>query len=226
VSRDFENLGGYTPPNWQRTTGDEAMARIAETQLSEMLEDHDEFIETGKVANPYRLAVVGDETQIFDPVVFTKKDKIHVGKHCRIDGFVKIEGGELVSIGDYVHIASFAHINVGGGATRIGYKCAVASHAVLVSGGNRSNGLSMSAAAPIEDQVLKPGVIVLDDFAVVLVGAVVLPNVTISQGAVVGAGSFVKAGTFIPPWEIWGGNPARFLMKRELRHDMAVRWSK
>lgn len=201
-------------------------ARRSATELANMLQDHDEFIETGKVLNPYRLAIVGDETQIFDPVVFTKKNHINVGRHCRIDGFVKIEGGELVTIGDYVHIASFAHINVGGGTTSIGYKCAIASHAVLISGGNRSDGLSMSAAAPIEDQVLKPGVIVMDDFSAVLVGAIILPNVTISQGSVVGAGSVVTANTFIPPWEIWGGNPAKFLKKRELRHDMAERWSK
>jgi acetyltransferase-like isoleucine patch superfamily enzyme len=203
------------------TTG-EGAAR----QLTEMLQDHDEFIETGKVQNPHRLAYQGEDTQVFDPVVFTKKDHIYIGKNCRIDGFTKIEGGVGVTIGDYVHIASFTHINVGGGRTRIGYKCAVASHAVLVSGGNRPDGLSISAVAPLEDQVLKPGEIVMDDFSAVYVGAIVLPNVTLSQGAVVAAGSLVKAGTFIPPWQIWGGNPARFLMNRELRHDMAERWSK
>lgn len=195
-------------------------------KLAQMLTDHDEFIETGKVQNPYRLLAQGEDTQIFDPVVFTKKERICVGKNCRIDGFVKIEGGEQVIISDYVHIASFAHINVGGGKTRIGYKCAVASHAVLVSGGNRPDGLSISAVAPIEDQVLSPGEIVMDDFSAVYVGAILLPNVTLCQGAVVAAGSLVRAGTFIPPWEIWGGNPARFLKKRELRPDMHERWSK
>jgi acetyltransferase-like isoleucine patch superfamily enzyme len=212
--------------NWQRATEDREMIRIGQSSveaLAQSLLDHEEFIETGKVQNPYRLGFQGEDTIVFDPVVFTKKQNICVGKNCRIDGFVKIEGGESVTIGDYVHIASFSHINVGGGKTRIGLKCAVASHAILVSGGNRPDGLSISAVAPIEDQSLKSGEIVMDDYSAVYVGAIILPNVTLSQGAVVAAGSLVMPGTFIPPWEIWGGNPARKLKDRTLPMHMIDR---
>jgi acetyltransferase-like isoleucine patch superfamily enzyme len=195
-------------------------------RLAQMLTDHDEFIETGKVQNPYRVAFQGNDTQIFDPVVFTKKENIYIGGHCRIDGFVKIEGGECVTIGDYVHIASFAHINIGGGKTQIGYKAAIASGAKIISGGNRSDGLSMSAVAPREDQVLKSSVVVIDDYAAILVGAIVLPGVTVSQGGVIGAGSVVTSGTFIPPWEIWAGNPARKIGERKISDAMSARWRK
>jgi acetyltransferase-like isoleucine patch superfamily enzyme len=196
---------------------------VAATQLADMLQQHDEFIETGKVQNPYHLAFQGEDTQVFDPVVFTKKENIYIGAHCRIDGFVKIEGGESVTIDEYVHVASFAHINIGGGRTQIGYKAAIASGAKIISGGNRSDGLSMSASAPIEDQVLRSGVVVIDDYGAVLVGAIVLPNVTISQGAVVGAGAVVVANTFIPPWEIWAGNPARKIGERKIQPSMYER---
>ena len=39
--------------------------------------------------------------------------------------------------------------------------------------------------------------------------AVVLDGAVVGQGAVVAAGAVVLAGTKIPPYEIWGGIPAR-----------------
>jgi UDP-2-acetamido-3-amino-2,3-dideoxy-glucuronate N-acetyltransferase len=44
-------------------------------------------------------------------------------------------------------------------------------------------------------------------------GAVILPGVTIGEGALVGAGSVVTKD--VPAFEIWAGNPAKFLRKRE-----------
>ncbi len=42
---------------------------------------------------------------------------------------------------------------------------------------------------------------------------IVVKPVTIGEGAIVGAGSVVTKD--IPDWEIWAGNPARFIRKRE-----------
>lgn len=42
--------------------------------------------------------------------------------------------------------------------------------------------------------------------------AVIIGGVTISDGAVIGAGSIVTKD--VGPYEIWGGNPARFIRKR------------
>ena len=41
---------------------------------------------------------------------------------------------------------------------------------------------------------------------------IVCSNVTIGEGAIVGAGSVVTKD--IPPYEVWGGNPAHFIKKR------------
>lgn len=41
---------------------------------------------------------------------------------------------------------------------------------------------------------------------------IILPGVHVGDGAVIGAGAVVTKN--IPPYEIWGGNPARFLKSR------------
>lgn len=46
-------------------------------------------------------------------------------------------------------------------------------------------------------------------------GAMILPGVTIGDGAVVAAGAVVTKD--VEPWTVVGGNPARFIKKRELR---------
>jgi carbonic anhydrase/acetyltransferase-like protein (isoleucine patch superfamily) len=47
--------------------------------------------------------------------------------------------------------------------------------------------------------------------------SIVLPGVTIGEGAVVGAGSVVTKD--VEPWTVVGGNPAKFIKKRELKND-------
>ncbi len=56
--------------------------------------------------------------------------------------------------------------------------------------------------------------IIIDDYAWVAAEAFIGPGVKISQGAVVGA----RAAVFkdIEPWTVVGGNPAKFIKKREI----------
>ena len=48
-------------------------------------------------------------------------------------------------------------------------------------------------------------------------GAMILPGVTIGDGAVVAAGAVVTKD--VEPWTVVGGNPAKFIKKREFRVD-------
>lgn len=154
------------------------------------------------------------EPEYNEPIVWLKRERIRVGQGSRIDSFTKLEGGEGLEIGRHVHIASLAHINVGGGRTIIGDYCAVASGGKIVSGGNRPSGVSMSASAPKELQVIERGVVELKPYAAVLTNATVLPGVTLHEGALLASGGVATRD--IPAWEIWGGVPARFLCKREV----------
>lgn len=56
--------------------------------------------------------------------------------------------------------------------------------------------------------------IVIKDQAWVAAEAFIMPGITIGQGAVVGARAVVTKN--VEPWTVVGGNPARFIKKREI----------
>ena len=57
------------------------------------------------------------------------------------------------------------------------------------------------------------GKVIIKKKAYIGANTVICKPVTIGEGAVVGASSVVTKD--IPPYEIWAGNPARFIRKRE-----------
>lgn len=61
-----------------------------------------------------------------------------------------------------------------------------------------------------QDFVGKP--IIIEDDVWLGTHVVILPGVTIGQGAIVAAGSVVNRN--IPPYQIWGGAPAKFIKDR------------
>ena len=158
---------------------------------------------------------IHETTEVFDPVVMTKADVITIGPHSRIDSFVKLEGGKRLEIGKHVHIASFAHIGIGGGETILEDYSAVASGGKIISGSNSPEGISMSAAAPPEMQVVKTNKTVLSRYSIVFTNATVMPGVTIGEGAVLAAGAVATKD--VPAWEIWAGVPARKIGERKVK---------
>jgi len=149
---------------------------------------------------------------IYELCVILRRERIRIGAGARIDSFVKIEGGTGVAIGRGVHICSFAHINTGGGSVSIGDYVGVASGARILGGSNMPQGLSMSAAAPTEMQVIERKTTTIERYAFVGTNATVLAGVTIGEGAILGAGGVATKD--IPAWEIWGGVPARKIGER------------
>lgn len=157
---------------------------------------------------------IWDGAEIYEPVLILKPENVHIGRGTRIDSFVKLEGGLGLWLGQYVHVASFAHVNIGGGEVLIGDGAAVCSGAKVLGGSNHQDGLCMSAAAPEHLQVKKRYKTVIERFAFVATNAVVLPGVHIGEGAVIAAGAVVTKD--VPAWEIWGGVPARKIGARAM----------
>jgi galactoside O-acetyltransferase len=162
------------------------------------------------------LVPAGDDEPptLFEPIVMTKKDKIVIGAGSRIDSFVKLEGGLGLTIGRNVHIASFAHLGIGGGELVLEDFTAVASGAKLICGGNHADGLTMSASAPAVMQRVVSAKTVMKRYSCVLTNGIVLSGVTLGEGAVLAAGGVATKD--IPAWEIWAGCPAKFLAKRKI----------
>lgn len=154
----------------------------------------------------YRFAHRGDGVEIHEPVVILKPEMIDIDEESRLDSFVKIEGGEGVTLGRWVHVASFAHLNIGGGTLIIGDGVGIASGARIVTGSNTKEGEYMSASAPRERQVVKRSYVEIEARAFLGAGAIVLPGVTIGEGAIIGAGAVVTHN--VPAGEIWAGVPA------------------
>lgn len=57
------------------------------------------------------------------------------------------------------------------------------------------------------------GKVVIKKKAYIGANTVICKPVTIGEGAIIGASSVVTKD--IPPFEVWAGNPARFIRKRE-----------
>lgn len=168
-----------------------------------------------------RFGHVGEGTVVHDPhlSIFLRPEMIRIGAYARLDGLIKVEGGEGVVIGDYVHVSSMTHINGGGGRVLLSDHCGLAS-GVKVIGGQPD--LAYRAICPQEPEGTH-GVIrkttVVESYALLATNAVILPGVTVGEGAVVAAGAVVTKD--VPPWEVWGGIPARKIGKREVTKGLA-----
>ena len=167
------------------------------------------------LAEQLRPSIPPSEPVVYEPVVFVRRELISIGPGSRIDSFVKLEGGEGLTIGRYVHVASFAHVGIGGGTTFLDDYSAVASGGRVVSGSNLPDAITMSAAAPSELQHVERKTTRISRFAIVFAGATVLPGVTLGEGAVLAAGAVATRD--VPPWEVWAGIPARFVKRRTVR---------
>lgn len=143
---------------------------------------------------------------VFDPVVVVKPEMVFCDPTARIDSFCKFEGGQGIHIGKHVHIASFCHIGIGGGAVFLEDGSACSSGVKLVSGSNVP-GIGHGCSAVDPAAVFKRSFVRICRNAIVFTGATILPGVTVGENAVVAAGAVVNKD--VPPFEIWGGVLAR-----------------
>ncbi len=143
--------------------------------------------------------------KIYAPYVILDDENLRIMYTARLDSFVKIECGAGTYIGDYVHVASFAHLGIGGGVMILEDGSTFASGSKIITGSNvPGRGRSCSAIDP-RGVIVKSFVWVKRN-AVVFSNAVVLPGVTIGENAVIGAGAVVVND--VPAFEVWGGVPA------------------
>lgn len=157
---------------------------------------------------------------LFEPSVILRPEMVRIAKTARVDSFVKIEGGKGVSIGEFVHVASFSHLNLGGGKLIFEDHSGCSSHCCIASGTPDWSYLYASAAEPSQFKHPIHYITRICCFAILFAGVIVLPGVTIGEGAIVKPGSLVKDD--VSSWTIVEGNPARKVGVRTIKDDVLL----
>lgn len=146
----------------------------------------------GNIFRPWRIMLL----KLFGAKV---KWSSNVLPSCKIWQPWNLTMGEYASLSENVDCYTVAPIIVGNQTTvSQGVKLCTASH---------------DMTSKIMELAYKP--IVLGPNAWVAGWSIVLPGVTIGEGAVVAAGAVVTKD--VEPWTVVGGNPAKFIKKRELK---------
>src|SRR5689334_11999847 len=110
-----------------------------------------------------QLARVGPDVTIFAGALLLRPEMIAVGEGSRIDDFTRIEGGQGVEIGRYVHISSFCSIFAGGRALVGDYACMAEGSRILT--GSEQLDAAMSSVAPGPGRRVVAGPSVVDRLA-------------------------------------------------------------
>lgn len=110
-------------------------------------------------------------------------NKIYFGDYSTFNEGVFLNARNKIQIGKYCHISPFVQIHTGSLNLNRNYK----------------NRLHFSKPVVIEDGVW------------LCAGVIVTPGVHIGKGSVIAAGAVVTKD--IPPFELWGGVPAKYIKK-------------
>lgn len=126
---------------------------------------------------------------------------VSVYPSCRVWAPWNVEMGSYVAIDDDVNLYSANKIT-------IGTKVAISREAFICTA-------SHDITKPNRPLIMAP--ITIGDGVWIGARAIILPGVTIGEGAIVAAGAVVTKD--VEPWTVVGGNPAKFIKKRELKDD-------
>lgn len=126
-----------------------------------------------------------------------------IGNGCVIHSSAYIPSPKNLVVGDKSAIGPEVKLHIG--KTIIGDKVTISQRTYLCSA---THSIS-SVNTPFE-----AGIIEVKDFAWVAAEAFIMTNVIIGEGAIVGARSAVFKN--VDEWTVVGGNPAKFLKKREV----------
>ena len=155
-------------------------------------------------------------------------NNIIVRKGCKISvlGSMKLEENNMINTdcnifiksGEF-YMAENSYLNnnctvIGIGNIKINKNVMIGPNCNLISGNHKfiKNGI------PYIQQGDSEGTICIEENVWIGANSIILPNVSIKRGAVVAAGAVVTKD--IPEYEVWGGNPAKFIKSIKLGGDL------
>lgn len=113
----------------------------------------------------------------------------------------KLTIGKRAFIGQNAYIGAYQPIAIGDNSL-------IGAYSYIIS----ANHVYENRSLPIRDQGFSGAPILIEEDVWIGTHVVVLPGVTIGKGAIIAAGSVVNKN--VPPYEIWGGTPAKYLKTR------------
>jgi dTDP-4-amino-4,6-dideoxy-D-glucose acyltransferase len=156
---------------------------------------------------------IGENVLISDKASIYNASEISIGNNVRIDDFCIISAGEGgINIGNYVHIACYAHL-IGSGQIIIEDHAQISGKVSIYSSSDDFSGdYLVGPTVPSEFTNVKSLTVHLKKYVVLGCNSVVLPGVTIGEGTAIGALSLVSRS--LPEYGIYGGNPLRLIKER------------
>ncbi|WP_082087224.1 DapH/DapD/GlmU-related protein [Methanococcoides methylutens] len=156
---------------------------------------------------------IGKNVTIYSSSKIVKKEVIEISDNSMIDDFTFIYGGDGISIGKFVHIASFVSVTGGGKLTMGDYSVLSCGVRVLTGSDTYHGGKRMTSALPIEQRNVVKGSVVIGKDAFIGANSVIHPDVSIGEGAVIGSNSLVLND--VDPWSINVGSPCKKIGVRD-----------
>lgn len=165
---------------------------------------------------------IGDNVLISDKSSIYGAKNIEIGSNVRIDDFCILSAGDGgIKIGNYVHIACYAHL-IGSGEIIVEDHAQISGKVSIYSSSDDFSGdYLVGPTVPKEFTNVKSKRVHLKKYVVLGCNVVVLPGVTIEEGTAVGALSLVSKDLL--GYKIYGGNPIKILKDRSvkmLNHDL------
>ncbi len=149
----------------------------------------------------------------FSKIEVTWPHKVTIGNNCRLEHNIYFHydgiysAGQSICIGDNVFIGNNTEFNISDKII-IGNNCLIAAGCRFI---DHNHGLEKKSL--MRNQIAPKQKINLENDVWLGCNVVVLMGVSIGEGVVVAAGSVVTKS--IPPYEIWGGVPAKKISERK-----------
>ena len=143
-------------------------------------------------------------------IIYSRYRKIYaLDKTFRFNGkFILLYGEGEIYAGRESYIGEFSSLQAAEGySVNIGHSCQI-SHNVRVY----TQSASADSDFSLDEQPQKYGNVTFGDCCWVGANVFINPGVAIGENSVVGANSVVTKD--VPPFEIWGGVPAKFLRRK------------
>lgn len=127
----------------------------------------------------------------------------------------------LIEVGDFTYGRPFVHMWDKTTRLKIGKFCSIAGNVhILLGGEHHTNYITTYPFDVLFDgePTQSKGDVIIGNDVWICENVTILSGVTIGDGAVIAAGSVVVKN--VPAYEVFGGNPAKFIKYREIAHNI------